>query len=246
MADHITAYTMNNAYHPYWATDQSDRDLAHPRPPAQTLPLCGQFMPLQYVHGVHQQYYPQSMYFPITGYAAPEYQHALPTHVRPIQQFQAGDRLVNGIFVPNALDIARGKVNQAVFEARFRHEYTDNTTKAMRVRALFDKYFGTNPKKLLAWQDMCFFCGASITDMPATIRACKVFLRSKHVNIFDFVTVVDEFMSSQIVDRVYEMKLPTFSTARKLEQYTREKSLICPARIGKGNDLFRFMLAKWF
>lgn len=232
--------TWSDTTQSYWPTSQIDHGFHYTLAPAPVA-LNNHFGPYAHMFGAHQYHHAPTMYA-----AAPAHQYMPLAHTVPISQPQSDARLTNGVFVPNANDIARGRINQAVYEARFRHQYTDNTDKAGKARILFDHYFGINPKSLLAWQDMCYFCGGDPENMPVTIKACKVFLRNKHVNIFDFVAAVDEFMSSSVAGRIYDMKLLTFANARKLEQYSREKGLICPAKIGRGNDLFRFMLAKWF
>lgn len=223
----------------YWPVGQIDYHSTqlHTQPPFAFASFFGSY---EYVSGGHQYYQNPAIYYATAPYHLANAQAAI--HPRS----RTGAHLQNGVFVPTAMDIARGRVNQAVYEARFKHEYTDNTLKATQGRLLFDKYFGTDPKNLLAWQDICFFCGRDPDDMPTTIRACKVFLRNKYVNILEFIAAVDEFMASVGEGRTYTMNIPTFQSAKKLEHYSRKKGLICPARVGRGNDLFRFMLTKWF
>ncbi|KAF2819049.1 hypothetical protein CC86DRAFT_398966 [Ophiobolus disseminans] len=96
--------------------------------------------------------------------------------------------------------------------------------------AEFDLQFGTNTKKLEAWQEMCKECG--ITPVPPSITQCKKALRKVNINIFNFL---DHRRNPEL------FRLIIFPNIKKLRKYT-VPSRMYPLKRAKEDTFIKALL----
>ncbi|KJA16360.1 hypothetical protein HYPSUDRAFT_80079 [Hypholoma sublateritium FD-334 SS-4] len=88
--------------------------------------------------------------------------------------------------------------------------------------AQFNLNYGTDVNALQSWHLLCTYIG--ITPVPDTLYACKMAVKSAHVNLVDLVDVFG-------TDR----RVPVFGTVQELAQYTKETEKYFPHnRVGVG------------
>ncbi|EIW60959.1 uncharacterized protein TRAVEDRAFT_166094 [Trametes versicolor FP-101664 SS1] len=93
----------------------------------------------------------------------------------------------------------------------------------------FTTFWGSNASRLDAWQDLCRHLG--ITDVPSSIKKCKLALKPFYVNLVDLVDSKRQGIKPRI-----------FSSESELAGYIQKTSKIFPKAQAKTNPLLRQFL----
>ena len=124
----------------------------------------------------------------------------------------------------------------------------NNVPMAEHYLSLFTDLYGTSPTSLPSLHAICLTLSHPPETLPKTIRDAQKYIKRRYVNIFD---LVDYGVKGEAVPEEF-----VFLNAQELRRYSEETRKVCPAEVGRGtgeareedrgNELWRWMLRKWY
>ncbi|KAF8730601.1 hypothetical protein AX14_005409 [Amanita brunnescens Koide BX004] len=95
----------------------------------------------------------------------------------------------------------------------------------------FASFYGTSIHDMEAWKALCEALG--VDPIPETIAESRDLIRSKHVNLVDFIDT-----------RLTGDPIKIFETEKELRKYTREEGKYYPKESAKESGVLRYLLRK--
>jgi len=95
----------------------------------------------------------------------------------------------------------------------------------------FASFYGSSIHDIKAWKALCEALG--VDPIPKTIAECRDLIKSKHVNLVDFIDT-----------RITGDPIKIFKTEKELREYTRGEDKYYPKKSAKESGVLKYLLRK--